>query len=186
MDFFKGIDNGAYAGLRFEAGRSPGLADAMRGVDFVGSFGWIALLALLALPWRRGGVWRRRAVTMFVIAAVGFASMELVRNVADRRRPEDAAALVGGAMGKSFPNLPAFAFPLAAVLGATAWLSVIEPTRARPKLLFGAVAVAVGLVAFSQLLLGLGFLSDVLTGLAGGLGFALLARAWAARTPALQ
>jgi hypothetical protein len=178
MDFFQGIDWGAYAAMRFQANQMPGLASVLHILHLIGLWGWIPLLALLALPWRHGGVVRQRAYIMFGVAALALLCLVAVRQASDRRRPPDAEILLGPQMGKSFPNIPAFAFPMAGIIAASAW-SLAGGRKV--ALAFLGVALASCIFATAELFLGLAFVSDVIVGLVGGAGFGVLARALASR-----
>lgn len=181
MDFLQGIDWGAYAAMRFQANRLPALVSGLHILHLIGLWGWIPLLGLLALPWRNGGLARRQAYAMLAVAIVGLICMEAVRWTADRRRPPDAEILLGPQMGKAFPNVPAFAFPMAGILAVSAW-SLVGGKRAAIAYLF--VAFLACIIATAELFLGLGFVSDVITGLAGGVGFGMLGRYLAGRMEA--
>ncbi|MFO0863229.1 MAG: hypothetical protein U0744_00965 [Gemmataceae bacterium] len=178
MDFFQGIDWGAYAAMRFKANQMPGLASFMQILHLIGTWGWIPLLAAVAIPWRRGGELRRRAMVMFGVAIVGLACMEAVRWSADRRRPPDAEITLGPQTSKSFPNVPAFAFPLAGMVAVTAWGCARQKKQLLPFLAVGFVSC---IFPTAELFLGLAFVSDVITGMLGGVGFGLLARVLAER-----
>jgi len=180
MDFFNGVDLGAYASFRFNANRLPALVSVLLIVRWIGLLGWIPLLASVAVMWTNRHL-RLRANVMLAVALVGLTSMEAVRWSANRPRPEDAEILLGPQVGKSFPNVPAFAFPLAGIVAMTAWMAWRKGRgiRTSPAMIvgaFGAIAGLSALIAFAELFLGLAFVSDVITGLAGGVGFGLLAR----------
>ena len=178
MDLFNGMDWGAYNTFRYSANRMPELTRLLELVSWLGTYAAGGVLLLLAVTCTRQPRRLRMAWVAGLTFLIGFIIIEGTNRVTLRARPADAEDLVGrGAMLSSFPSrgafLAAFAWPMLAL--------ALERSLARRSLRIAIhvlAALAVGLVCFSQLWLGLNWVSDVLAGLAGGAGLALIGRWW--------
>ncbi len=161
--------------------RQPAILVATQVLSLVGGpvGAIIIVIAASALFW----VQRRRvaAYALWGIAVAVPVSMEALKSVIARPRPEPLAGIVE--TGWSFPSGTAtFA---AALFGYLACVLVrdMRPPARRQALLF-AVAALVALVGFSRMVLSVHYLSDVIAGMALGAfwasaGVAVLARiAW--------
>jgi undecaprenyl-diphosphatase len=182
MDLFRGLDWGTYNTFQFMAKHSPGLQSYMEAGDWLGSYVGVAiLLALTVLVFVRQKQWRA-ALAIVATFVLGIILVEGVKLATHRPRPPDAQNILASAeFSPSFPSRAVF-------LAAFAWLMLATAlerwTRNKKYRIAIYVVAALGIVfvCVSVLWLGLHFLTDVLAGLAGGLGLALVAR-WAAAAP---
>lgn len=160
--------------LNAVAVRSGWLVDAMEGVSVV--LGpWVLrpavtvlAIVLLARGRRRLGWWV--LVTLWVGAFLGV----VLKLIVDRTRPELAEA-VASAGGKSFPSGHALGATIAVGLLALVLGSLLS-RRGRVLLWTGAV-LAVLLVCFSRIALGVHYLSDVTAGVVLGVAWLALTAA---------
>jgi undecaprenyl-diphosphatase len=183
MDLFEGLDWGTYYFFRFQANSAPHLQGLMQIGDLIGSYlGAVVLLPLAVAATRQSGRWR---MALVVVAAFFFGGMlvEGTKVATQRPRPLDAQNILGTPeMSSSFPSRAVF-------LAAFAWLilaAALERRTTRKSFriaIYLAAAPGIVFVCVSELWLGLHFVTDVLAGLAGGIGLALVAR-WAALEPA--
>jgi undecaprenyl-diphosphatase len=182
MDPFEGLDWGTYYFFRFQANRAPDLQGLMQFGEWLGSYVATALVlaaAIVATP--RTDRWRT-AAALVIAFFVGAMLIEGLRLVIPRQRPPDAQnVLETSEMLAGFPSRAAF-------LTAFAWLVLAAALgrwnggKAFRVAMNVAAAAVIVFVCLSQLWLGLHFVTDVLAGLAGGIGLALLA-SWAALEP---
>lgn len=167
------------AGLRaiaLRAGQSPGwLIESFQWITWAGDAAQRSIVmigfALVLLSKKR---WRA-ALIMLIFPAVAGASSSILKQLFARSRPDIVPHL------DSFSNL---SFPSGHATSATAILilaALIVPTRQR-GLWLALAGGGAALVASSRLLLGVHWPSDIVGGMAWGLGFALagqaMARAW--------
>lgn len=129
----------------------------------------IAFLSLL-LAWH---LWRRQArywmLTLVLAVPPGMLLNVLLKHSYQRARPSFDAPLL---------TLPTYSFPSGHALAATVFYGVLacylwtcaQSTAQRAGVALGAVLM-VGLVAFSRLYLGVHYLTDVVAGVAEGLGW---------------
>ena len=149
------------------AHRSGGLTAALRIVTDLGSTGVLSVMGLLVAGTvaRRTRSWR--PVVFLATIAVGSSLLTVAtKTLIGRGRPPAATALVG-ANGFAFPS--GHALNTAAVVGACA---VVLWTYRRTRVWSTAAAVVlILLVGFSRLYLGVHWLTDVLAGVALGIGW---------------
>lgn len=181
MDMFDGLDWGTYYFFRFQANHAPALQTFMQLGSWVGSTIGVVIVLVLAtamtpLPWRR-----RVALVLLVSFLIGGVLVEGVKAVTQRPRPPDAQNILGGAeLSSSFPNRAVF-------LAAFGWLMLAQALERRTMShrlrvgIYVAAALLIIFVCVSELWLGLGFVTDVLAALAGGIALAGTAR-WAVAT----
>jgi undecaprenyl-diphosphatase len=179
MDLFNGMDWGAYNSFRYAANRLPEVNDLMRLISGLGSLAVnlvVLVSAVLIMPQSRR---TRLACAVVMTFLLGAFINEGVNGLTHRSRPSDAEnVLRADAMYSSFPSR-------GVMMAAFAWLMLalaLERRFARRAIrvmIYAVAALAIVLVCVSQLWLGLHWVSDVLAGLAGGLGLALIGR-WAA------
>jgi undecaprenyl-diphosphatase len=179
MDLFEGLDWGTYYFFRFQANHAPDWVNRLMGIgDLMGSYVAAAVLLTLAVaatPPR----WRRR-MAFAVVAGFLFGGLliEGVKLATWRVRPPDAQNVFGTAeMSPSFPSRAVF-------LAAFAWMMLGFALERRiapqPRVaVYVVAALGIVFVCVSELWLGLHFVTDVLAGMAGGIGLALTTR-WAA------
>jgi undecaprenyl-diphosphatase len=182
MDPFEGLDWGTYYFFRFQANRAPDLQGLMQFGEWLGSYLATAIVlaaAIIATP--RAVRWRTAAVIVLAFFA-GALLVEGVKLAVARQRPPDAQnVLESSEMSAGFPSRAAF-------LTAFAWLVLAAALgrwngrKAFRVAMHLAAAAGIVFVCLSQLWLGMHFVTDVLAGLAGGIGLALLA-SWAALEP---
>jgi undecaprenyl-diphosphatase len=182
-NLFEGLDWGTYYFFRFQANRAPALHDLMRVGDWLGSYLGAALILVAAVAITpHPGKWR---MALVIVPAFLFAPLlvEGAKRATRRPRPPDAQNILGAIeTSPSFPSRAVF-------LSAFAWIMLSSGLERRtPRTGYGlAIRAAAGLgivfVCVSELWLGLHFVTDVLAGLAGGVGLGLSAR-WAALEPA--
>jgi undecaprenyl-diphosphatase len=182
MDWSRQMDEGAYAFFHHQAKTAAFLNPLMEAGDWIGSYLGAAILLLAALaltprPWRP-----RLALAVLAAFLAGAALVEGVKLAVARPRPADAEDVLGAAaLSPSFPSRAVFLAAFACMILAIA----LERGARRPGCRF-VIRLTAGLVVVfvcvSQLWLSLHFVTDVLAGLAGGLGLALAAR-WAATPP---
>jgi membrane-associated phospholipid phosphatase len=175
VELFKSMDYGGYYFFRHLARQNPEILPAFRLGDWLGSYfvvGFMFLVAVILLLVQA----RTRAAQVSVGAFVlGVIFVEILRNVVAAHRPPDAQDLVDAdEMLRSFPAREVFTVTLAGVLLLFAAWGSVRKTPLR-LLLTAAVVVLLLWVAMSQLILGLHFVTDVMGGLAGGIGLGLLA-----------
>jgi undecaprenyl-diphosphatase len=177
MDPFERLDWATYYFFRFQANRAPFLHDVITLGDWLGGYAAIALVTAVAVAVALVGSRWRLAGAIVMALVFGVLLVEGTRLATQRPRPPDAQNfLPGAAASPGFPSRGVF-------LAAVAWLllavALERPSWRRGKRVgvYAGAALLIVCVCLSQLLLGLHFLTDVLAGLAGGVGLALLARA---------
>jgi membrane-associated phospholipid phosphatase len=179
MDLLEGLDWGTYYFFRFQANKAPGWKNAMEFGDHIGSYlavaGVIALIVALSLY---AGQWRM-AMAAIIGLLVSAALVEGLRLATQRPRPPDAQNLLASAeLTHGFPSRAVF-------LTAFAWLMLAAALERCPlhkayrSAAYLIASLVIVVVSVSQLWLGLHFVTDILAGLSGGIGLALVAR-WAA------
>jgi undecaprenyl-diphosphatase len=179
MDIFDGMDWGAYATFQVQAKNAPAfLGPLMQFGDFTGSYLGAAILlalAVVATPYS----WRRRmAIVILVTFLFGALLVEGVKEATLRTRPPDSQNFLGSAeVSPSFPSRPVFLAAYAWLMLALAW-EYRSQRQSERIAIYGVASLGIVFVCISELWLSLNFVTDVLAGLAGGLGLALLAR-WA-------
>jgi undecaprenyl-diphosphatase len=179
MDLFEGLDWGTYYFFRFQANRLPDLNSLMQVGDWIGSYLGVAILlaASVAITPRR-----RMALVVVITFLLGSLLVEGVKVATQRPRPPDAQNILGALELSSFPSRAVF-------LAAFAWLILAMAVERRTErsgyriAVYACAGLGIVFVCVSELWLGLHFVTDVLAGLAGGIGLALVAR-WAATEPA--
>ena len=171
MDLFNGMDWGAYNSFRYAANRLPEVNQSMRLISGLGSLAVnlvLLVIAVLIMPQSRAALgWRVPSSVTFLL---GVLINEGVNGLAHRLRPADAENVLGAdPMYSSFPSR-------GVLMAAFAWLMLALALerrfarRAMRVMIYAVAALAIVLVCVSQLWLGLHWVSDVLAGLAGGLG----------------
>ena len=182
MELFKGMDWGAYYAFRYEANRLPSLTELMEAGNWLGTYLAVAILLVAALILAPQPGRRRMAFVVVVTFLVGCLLVEGVNAATQRPRPADAENVVGAeAMFSSFPARAVF-------LAAFAWLMLAQALERRchgkgmRAAVYGIAILGMVFVCISQLWFGLHWVTDVLAGLAGGVGLGLIAR-WGATVP---
>jgi undecaprenyl-diphosphatase len=130
---------------------------------------WIPVLAVAVWLWRRGA--RRPAVFAVVALGGSWVLNRLVKGAVDRARPQltDPFGHPGGA---SFPSGHAQAVTVACgVLLVVSWPYLARRARWIAAVVAG---LAVALVSFSRVALGVHYLSDVVAAIVLGLAWLLL------------
>jgi undecaprenyl-diphosphatase len=123
------------------------------------------------------------AACALVIALVLIFGLELGMA---RWRPPDAQNLVGPqGMASSFPARPVFLGTLAWTLFVLAVLPGLPSRLARFLVILGGVLLVIWII-LAQLYFGLYYLSDILAGMAGGGGLALICWHMARRAPVVR
>lgn len=166
MEIFNGIDIGTYSSFRVMTQGNPDLVPIMHGCALVGGYLWVFFLGILVWRWRSalGRFPTERLVkTLLMIAAV-----EALSRLLNRSRPDDAQDFFGAVVGNGFPNGPTFR---AVLISALMW-ETTRPGWGRWLGLLGAILYCVW-VMMGQLIMHLGFLTDILASLflALGIGF---------------
>ncbi len=165
---FKGIDLGTYSSFRLLGQQAPELVLVMHGSAIAGSYLWIFFLAILVYRWR--AISGRFPLGNLVKAILIIGAVESLRIWLDRPRPDDAQDFFGAVVGQGFPNGPAFR---AVFISALMW-ETTKPGWGRWLGLLGAVLYCVW-VMMGQLVMHLGFLTDILASLFLALGIGMLA-----------
>ena len=174
MDLFNGMDWGAYNAFRETARQMPRADQLMRLGTELGSLAVIAVVlvaAVLVCPSPRRA---RMAIAVVVTFIFGYLLVAGIGELTHRPRPGDAENTLGSAaLVSSFPSRDAF-------LTAFAWLMLATgvhhrfPRRTLGVIIYLGAAVLIAFVCFADLWLGLHWVTDVLAGLAGGIGLALV------------
>jgi undecaprenyl-diphosphatase len=186
MDWSRQMDEGANAFFHFEAKNAAAfMSSLMQSGDWIGGYAGAAIILLAAIAVAPRQARWRLAVAVLTTFLLGTALLEGVRLGVARPRPPGAQDVLGtAAPSPSFPSRAVFLATFAWALLAMTWARRVQRIACR---IF--VALAAGLVivfvCLSQLWLSLHYVTDVLAGLAGGLGLALVAR-WAATAPTPQ
>lgn len=182
MELLQGIDWGAK--YHFEHKRLPWLDPLIGPGDFLASYGGFLLLAgaifFMVVVLQRRWV---KAARLALILTLASGSVELVRRVVSRERPDVAIRLVGSSeMNLSFPSRGVFL----ATLGLLLLAMVLERTcrrRADYFVVYSVVLALIGYVAFSQLYFSVHFVTDVVAGIVAGCAVAMLTRSFCAEGP---
>lgn len=154
---------------------NPALAEAVRDVTALGGttlrvlFSLAAVVALLFLRMRR------KAVLLIATLLTGLAVESAIKLLVGRPRPTLVPHLTD-AGGMSFPSGHSFNSALGLIAVALAFATFSGRRRVRWTLI-GSAMVLSALVAFSRVLLGVHYPSDVIAGWLGGAGWAFLAAA---------
>ena len=153
----------------------PQLLDAVKAITALGSvlprnlFALGCAIALLFLGFRREAM-------VFALTVIGAWLFESgIKSLVDRARPEIVPHLTA-ATGPSFPSGHAFNSATIYLAAALVFAALSKRHDARVTLISLAIVVSLD-VAWSRVLLGVHFPSDVLAGWLGGAGWALLAGA---------
>src|SRR5262245_40395868 len=167
MDVFSGLDLGVYSSFRVLSRQIPELASAMHGSALAGGYLWMFFLAILVWRWwsASGPFPLGDLVKVLLIIAV----VEGLSFWLDRPRPDDAQDFFKNVVGHGFPNGPSFR---AVLISALMWDTTM-PGWGRWLGLFGAVAYCVW-VMMGQLMMHLGFLTDILASLSLAIGIGFL------------
>ena len=178
IDLLNGIDYGAYAFFGFQLNQRPELRLFFQAGANIFACPWflitlgIAAVGLLALQKRRS--------TFFLALAAGllaFAVVEGVQRVHPRARPADSQnhpELVRQAA--SYPSRGVFFLVLAGSLAAYAAETLFRKRRWK-VLVHALVIIPILWLCLSEIALGLHFVTDVIAGITGGGGLAMLVRA---------
>jgi undecaprenyl-diphosphatase len=142
---------------------------AMGGVFLRNLFAIAAVLALLFLKLRR------EAVLFAMTVAGGWIANTAVKLLVGRERPQIVPHLME-AGGDSFPSGHSFNSAVVYIAMALAFAALSRRHSVRYTLIAAAMAIS-ALVAWSRVLLGVHFPSDVIAGWLGGAGWAFLAAA---------
>jgi membrane-associated phospholipid phosphatase len=167
MDVFNGLDLGAYSSFRVLGKQIPELAAAMYGAAVAGGFLWVLFLAILVWRWQAAS--GRFPLGNLIKVLLIIAAVEALSYWLDRPRPDDAQDFFQKVVGHGFPNGPTFR---AVLISALMW-ETTKPGWGRWLGFLGAVLYCVW-VMMGQLVMHLGFLTDVLASLALALGIGLL------------
>lgn len=162
-----GLNLGTYYFFRGLARETPALRAVMRGVDLLGSFPVLSLIALIivtVLILRRN---QRGAMIVFFTVVAGMLLIEGVNRLLGSPRPPEAdEAYAGIEQEPSFASRSAFFSSL--VYGLLAVLGGSGSTWPRRLLIGGGCVLLVVAIGFSQLYLRLEFLTALLAGWAVG------------------
>lgn len=164
------------------AARTPALVGVMQVVSWLGNGrAEVPLILVVAgALWLRG---RPRAGWRFIVlAASAELLMNLIKVVARRPRPADVVRL-SGAGSFSFPSGHSTLAPVIWGFGLVLLAELVRP-RAAKLVLWTLAAVMPPVIAVSRVYLGVHYPTDVLAGLALGLGWVLAWRKWMAAPPA--
>lgn len=142
---------------------------AMGGVFLRNLFAIAAVVALLFLKLRR------EAVLFAMTVAGGWIANTAVKALVGRERPQIVPHLME-AGGESFPSGHSFNSAVVYIAMALAFAALSRRHAVRYTLIGSAMALS-ALIAWSRVLLGVHFPSDVLAGWLGGAGWAFLAAA---------
>ena len=115
---------------------------------------------------------RREAVFVIITVASGWAVNSTFKHVFDRERPQIVPHLME-AGGASFPSGHSFNATVVYCSIALAFAAFSTRTSARLTLLIAALGISIA-VAWSRVVLGVHYPSDVTAGLFGGIGWACL------------
>ena len=142
---------------------------ALGGVFLRNVFGLAAVVALLFLKLRR------EAVLLFLTVSLGWIVNTAVKGLVGRERPQIVPHLME-AGGESFPSGHSFNSAVVYIAIALAFAAISRRHSVRYTVISAAMAVS-AMVAWSRVLLGVHFPSDVIAGWLGGAGWAFLAAA---------
>ena len=156
----------AGSALLLEIGRD---VTGMGGIFLRNLFAIAAAVALLFLKLRR------EAVLFAMTVAGGWIANTAVKLLVGRERPQIVPHLME-AGGDSFPSGHSFNSAVVYIAMALAFASLSRRHSVR-YLLIGSAMLLSGLIAWSRVLLGVHFPSDVIAGWLGGAGWAFLAAA---------
>ena len=152
---------------------SPGLLEAVRDITALGGvvLRWLfSLCAIAALVFLR---MRREAVLLTGTLLSGWAVNSGLKLLVGRARPHLVPHLTD-AGGMSFPSGHSFNSALGFIAVALAFATLSRRSSVRWTLIGSAMAISL-MVAWSRVLLGVHFPSDVIAGWLGGAGWAFLA-----------
>ncbi len=142
---------------------------ALGGVFLRNLFAVAAVVALLFLKLRR------EAVLLFLTVALGWIVNTAVKGFVGRERPQIVPHLME-AGGESFPSGHSFNSAVVYIAIALAFAALSRRHSVRYTVILAAMLVS-AMVAWSRVLLGVHFPSDVIAGWLGGAGWAFLAAA---------
>jgi membrane-associated phospholipid phosphatase len=165
MDAIEALDDGAASHFGFQAKQFPDILPFMEPAYYLsGYFGIGVLLVVIVLLLLAQG--RTRAAVVAVISlAVAIASIEALRVVVPRARPQDAVIWLGqDARFGSYPSAGVFLFTLSMILLGNALRNFLSPWQ---WILYVASALLTVWVCLSQLFLSIHFVTDVIGGMAG-------------------
>jgi undecaprenyl-diphosphatase len=171
MDLFHALDYGTYSFFHFAAQSAPAVyTDLMRGGDLLGGYFGVGIILALTVAFAPSP--KRLRVAVVVIAAffLGAMLVEGLKWASYRSRPETATE-----MTSSFPSRAVFlsAFAWSMLAASLEWRMSRRWARA---VVYVPAVLGIVFICVSQLWLGLGWVTDVLAGLAGGIGLVLVAR----------
>jgi len=169
------LDEGTYAFFHNLARQNDALVDAAARLSFLGSY-WFASAVMLITAFLLVRQARPRTALVFLaFFVVAAAAGEGIAYATARPRPgqsRDSAA--AAPLSSSFPSR-------AVLISTYAWLAFAMAMgslgRWRGIAAFAAAALFIAVVCLTRLILSAHYLTDILAGLAGGGGLALLARA---------
>ncbi|WP_435417425.1 phosphatase PAP2 family protein [Parerythrobacter aurantius] len=142
---------------------------ALGGVFLRNLFAVAAVIALLFLKLRR------EAVLLFLTVSLGWIVNTAVKSLVGRERPQIVPHLME-AGGESFPSGHSFNSAVVYIAIALAFAALSRRHSVRYTVILAAMLVS-AMVAWSRVLLGVHFPSDVIAGWLGGAGWAFLAAA---------
>lgn len=176
MDIFQGLDWGTYSFFHYQSQQLTAVLGLMKPGYFLGAFGsyvlWAGLLVLIGLTSPPN---RAKLIRLTVASLLAMLLLEMVRWQLARPRPNDAGKFFEGALTGSFPAGPVALWAVMLVAFPHG-LSLAGMNRQGVWTVLIGCFLLLLYIMFSQLFLGLNFLSDVLAGLIGGLGLGLLSR----------
>lgn len=175
MEIVRGINWGTYYFFNFQANKLPWLRPVMEVFDFLGGYLVLGLIVLLTVMLLLGKKQTRMALAVVFFTLAGVGLVETVRFLLHSPRPP-ANAMRLDEMYRSFPAVSVFLAFLVLLNLALAMEYVVSTTRLCVVVYVGLVLLAL-LITVSQLFLRTHWLSDVLAGMTGGIGLALLCRA---------
>lgn len=168
MDAIESLDWGVYSHFDFEDQKHTFVKPFMQVAYYISSYHYlgVAVLAFVAILLFLLQQRRQAALVSLVSVAASIGLIEGIHRLIPRRRPENAAKLLGAdQIYGSYPSAGVFLFMLVAILiGLAIW------DRARVWQRITYVVIAGGLtvwVCMSQFFLSLHFLTDVIGGLVG-------------------
>ena len=181
------LDHGVHAHFHFTIRQHPEFAPVMQVANLLGSYvATLAIAALAVVLWLARGQARAALVTLAGFLG-SFGTIESIRTFVARERPDDAADwLVLDPLAKllglnqsvgSFPAPSVFLFTLAMLLLLFALIPQ-DASRRTQVLMTIAAAILIVWVTFSQLMLSMHYLTDVVPALAASICVACLLRSF--------
>ena len=151
--------------------RAPVAHLAAQAVTFFGSTVWLTLMvSVLAVRWIRCGRWH--AAGLLVVVSIGSAiACRTIKIVVDRDRPDFVPALADP-HGSSFPS--GHAMQSVAIYGVLLAIALPALTRWTRLIVVPLVVAFVAGIAFSRVLLGVHYVSDITVGAVLGMLWLML------------